>query len=176
MSRWVLFALSLASAVPAGADSSLSGKAIKILDGDTLIIVTAQGDRQARVRLAQIDAPETSQAFGQRSKQSLSDLVYGKGVQVAVEKTDQYGRLIGVVHVDNLDANLEQVKRGMAWVYPQYAKDPSYFAAERTARDAKTGLWAQSDPTSPWKFRHSAKPSSVIIKPGAEYEDELGGN
>jgi len=48
--------------------------------------------------LAIIDAPEKAQSFGQRGKQKLSDLCYGKRVIVKVVSTDRYGR-----SVDDLD-------------------------------------------------------------------------
>jgi hypothetical protein len=61
---------------------------------------------------------------------------------------------------NGIDANLEQVKLGMAWVYRQYASDQAYFEAEDEARKAKVGLWSQPNPTPPWDFRHSGKPKS----------------
>jgi len=59
-----------------------------------------------------------------------------------------------------VDANLEQVKKGMAWVYKQYASDPAYFEAEDEAKKAKVGLWSQPNPTPPWEFRHGGKSKS----------------
>lgn len=138
---------------PVYAADVLEGRVVGVHDGDTLTLLTSER-RQVKIRLAQIDAPESSQDFGQRSKQSLSDLAYGKAVRIEVETTDKYGRTVGKVLVDGLDANLEQVKRGMAWVYRKYAHDPGYFAAEAGARNAKTGLWSQSNPMPPWEFRH----------------------
>ena len=79
--------------------------AIKVLDADKV---------QHVVRLSGIDAPEKKMPFGQRSKQNLSDLVYGKWVEVEGEKTDRYGRLVGKVLVNGKDANLAQVQAGMA--------------------------------------------------------------
>ncbi len=64
--------------------------------------------------LAQIDAPEKSQDFGQVSKQALSDLVYGKDVTIEVETIDKYGRTVGKVLVGGVDANLQQVAKGLA--------------------------------------------------------------
>ena len=61
----------------------------------------------------------------------------------------------------------------MAWVYEKYAEEPAYFAAERTARMNRTGLWNQPNPTPPWEYRHpnrgseskSAKPPAPSGKP-----------
>ena len=107
------------------------------------IAVLDSSKETVKIRLHQIDAPEKKQDFGQRSKQSLSDLVYGKHVRIEVADTDKYGRTVGKVWVNGKEANLEQVRRGMAWVYTQYASDPAYFAAERIAKDGRTGLWSQ---------------------------------
>ena len=78
---------------------------------------------QHRIRLAGIDAPEKKQPFGQRSKQSLSDLVFDKAVTVETNKRDKYRREVGKVLVGGVDANLEQVKRGMAWYYKAYERE-----------------------------------------------------
>jgi endonuclease YncB( thermonuclease family) len=72
------------------------GKIVAVSDGDTLIVLTLE-KRQIKVRLVEIDAPEKSQAFGQRSKQSLSDLVFGKHVRVEQQDRDRYGRVVGRV-------------------------------------------------------------------------------
>jgi micrococcal nuclease len=73
--------------------SIYEGKVVGVLDGDTLTVLISGG--QIKVRLAEIDAPEKQQPFGQRSKQSLSDLVYGKRVKVNQEDRDRYGRVVG---------------------------------------------------------------------------------
>ena len=92
------------------------------------------------VRLAGIDAPEKAQPFGQRSKEHLSDSVFGKQVEVVGNKTDKYGRTVGKIMVNGFDANLEQVRSGFAWHYKEYAREQSaedrttYAAAEVAAR------------------------------------------
>lgn len=82
--------------------------------------------RQHKVRLSGVDAPEKGQAFGQRSKESLSSLTYGKEVDVIWMKRDRYGRIIGKLMIQppdclpcakTLDAGLNQVNLGMAWWY-----------------------------------------------------------
>lgn len=134
------------------------GKVVGVSDGDTITVLDSS-KKQHKIRLHQIDAPEKNQDYGQRSKKSLSDLVYGKQVKIEVATTDRYGRTVGKVLVNGVDANLEQVKRGMAWVYRQYASDQAYFEAEDKARKAKVGLWSQPNPTPPWEFRHGRKKS-----------------
>lgn len=127
------------------ASQEYSGRVVGVSDGDTITVLVA-GTRQLKVRLAQIDAPEKSQAFGQRSKQSLSDLVFDKQVRIIQEDMDRYGRVVGRVYVNGLDVTAEQVKRGMAWVYKQYARDRSLYRLEEEARAARRGLWSDPKP------------------------------
>jgi len=116
---------------------------------------------QHKIRLAGIDAPEKKQAFGNRSKESLSDLVFDKTVNVETDKRDRYRREIGKVLVNGRDVNLVQVERGMGWFYRQYQREQSpndrklYEAAEDAAKAGRRGLWRDTDPVSPWEFRHN---------------------
>lgn len=98
--------------------STYEGKVVGVSDGDTVTVLMS--GRPVKVRLAEIDAPEKRQPFGERSKQSLSDLVYGKQVKVNQQDLDRYGRIVGRVYVESIDVNVEQIKRGMAWIYRQY--------------------------------------------------------
>lgn len=100
----------------------LSGRVVGVTDGDTITVLD-QTSTQFKVRLAGIDAPEKNQAFGQVSKKSLSDLVYNKQVTVDWQKQDRYGRIVGKVLVNGADANLEQVKRGLAWYFKKYKNE-----------------------------------------------------
>ena len=97
----------------------ISGKVIGVMDGDT-IEVLSQGNSTRRIRLEGIDAPEKAQPFGARSKQHLSETVFGKLVEVQSNKIDKYGRTVGKVLVAGKDANLEQVRAGLAWHYKEY--------------------------------------------------------
>lgn len=138
----------------AHADTRLTGMAVRVLDGDTAEILTADKQR-IRVRLANIDAPEKSQAFGQRSKENLTDLIAGKQVDVLDQGGDQYGRRIGRIYVGNTEANVEQVRAGMAWVYTRYNHDPALPVIQAQARQNRKGLWADPNPVQPWNFRHN---------------------
>jgi hypothetical protein len=94
-----------------------------------------------------------------RAKQSLSDLVFGKTVTVTSAKKDRYGRIVGQVLCDGKSANIEQLRRGMAWYYRAYAKElkpgiaEAFELAENGAKSGKRGLWADASPTPPWEFR-----------------------
>lgn len=112
-SPWALL-LSLGLLAKAAHGDTLYGFVVGLSDGDTVTVLDSS-KAQHKVRLGGIDAPEKKQAFGERSRQSLSDLVFHKQVEVEFSKTDRYGRIVGKVLVSNVDAGLEQVKRGLAW-------------------------------------------------------------
>jgi len=140
--------------------ATIEGRVVGVSDGDTITVLDST-NTQHKVRLSGIDAPEKKQPFGQRSKESLSDLVFDKPVTVDTDKQDRYGRKVGKVLVDGQDANLEQVKRGFAWHYKAYEREqPSidrkvYAGAETEAKAARLGLWADTEPVPPWEFRHT---------------------
>jgi endonuclease YncB( thermonuclease family) len=140
-----------------------TGTVVGISDGDTLTVLNAS-KRQVKIRMAEIDAPESKQAFGQKSKQSLSDICFKKSVIVDDHGTDRYKRTLGRITCDGIDANAEQVKRGMAWAYKQYLTDQSIADLEETARASKAGLWADESPTPPWEFRHGGKTAKAAKK------------
>lgn len=144
-----------------GAAEVLSGVVVGVSDGDTIKVLD---DRQHphHIRLMGIDAPEKAQAFGQRSKQSLSDLVHGQRVRVEWSKRDRYGRTLGkVLDQDGKDICLEQVTRGMAWHYKKYSGEQSekdrirYADEEKVARESKVGLWQDDAASPPWDWRHA---------------------
>ena len=155
----------------ASATEILEGRVVGVHDGDTVTLLM-EGNQQLKIRLAQIDAPELDQAFGQKSKQSLSDMVFNKTIKVEKETIDKYGRTVGTLIVDGVDANKEQVKRGMAWVYRQYMHDQSLLQVEDAARQAKVGLWSEPSPMAPWEYRHGKKNDSVKAMPSDEHVNQ----
>lgn len=154
MNLFVLIITLLVSLPVAAAE--WSGTVVGISDGDTLTVLSAE-KRQIKIRLVEIDAPESKQAFGTQSKQSLSDICFKKAVIVDDRGTDKYKRTLGRLRCDGVDANAEQVKRGMVWAYRQYLTDQTIADLEEEAKIAGTGLWADENPTPPWEFRHGGK-------------------
>lgn len=146
----------------AGAAAPKAGRVVGVTDGDTLTVLDARL-RQHRVRLAGIDAPEKSQAFGQVARAHLAGLVYGRQVRLRCGKPDRYRRNVCVVFHNGEDVNLEQVAAGMAWWYRDYAREQppaaraAYADAEASARERRSGLWLDPAPTPPWKWRRARR-------------------
>lgn len=159
--RILLLLATLLVAIPSVADI-LQGRVVGIADGDTVTVLDASST-QWKIRLMGIDAPEKKQSFGNKSKEHLSDLVFNKQVTVEYNKKDKYGRTVGKILVDGVDANLEQIKAGMAWHYKKYQNEQApddrslYAQAEEKARAGKLGLWIDSEPTPPWDYRKLGK-------------------
>ena len=130
-------------------------KVVGVSDGDTFTCLTMQKQR-LKIRLSSIDAPEKSQAFGQKSKQKLSDLIFGKQVIVSIENQDKYERYIAEVFKpnDNYSINYQMVFHGLAWSYDRYLKDNAYKEAENLAKTNKIGLWSDPNPINPEQYRH----------------------
>lgn len=88
-----------------------------------------------------------------RSKQSLTDLCFGKEARIDSQGKDRYGRPIGRVCCASTDANAEQVRRGMAGVCERYVTDRSLYQVQVDAQLARRGLWADAAPVAPWEWR-----------------------
>lgn len=136
---------------------TLHGTVVGVSDGDTLTVYDRSKNGSFRIRLAEIDAPEKNQPFGQKAKQALSDLCYRKEARIETEEKDRYGRAIGYVWCNGINANEEMVKKGLAWVYRRYAKNERLQMLEDAARYARVGLWRDTNPTPPWEWRRQRK-------------------
>ena len=157
------------------ARAAIQGRVVKVADGDTITILDA-ARVQHKIRLNAIDAPEKAQAFGQKSKEYLSALVFGKDVTVRWKSKDKYGRVLGTVFVGTTDVNLQMVQAGFAHHYKRFDRSPAYAAAEADARQNRRGLWSDPNPIPPEDYRHrgtSAAPlaaSSALPRSSAQRE------
>lgn len=134
--------------------AEIRGKVIRVLDGDTIDVL--QDKNPVRIRLADIDAPEKKQAYGRWSTNQLKGLVAAHPVTVTYTQTDRYGRIIGRVFTTNgTEASRFMVQSGAAWVYERYNADRALPDLQREAQAQKRGLWADTNPVPPWKWRHS---------------------
>ena len=127
----------------------------KIVDGDT-VHVFHQGEVY-KIRLIEIDAPERNQPYGKDSTGYLKFLLNEGSVDVNISGTDRYGRKLGRLYWNGRDINRAMVIAGYAWVYDDYVTDRSFYKNQSKARDLKKGLWKESNPISPWKWRKRKK-------------------
>jgi len=164
----LLLTLSLGTAACAKDDPFLPGVVVGIVDGDTADVRLQSG--MIRVRLHAVDAPERDQPHGAASKQALSQLAYGKNVNVEPIEQDRYDRLVARLWLGDLDVNAEMIKQGAAWVYRRYADDPAYCAYEKAARDLRRGLWSlpHDQRAAPWEWRKRKTLANQFTDYGSE--------
>jgi len=143
---------------------SWEGKVVAVTDGDTISVM--REGKAVKVRLAGIDCPEIGQAYGNRAKRFVSDLAFGKEVQVRAETTDKYGRIVGWIMLpDGTDLNREILLVGMGWWYRKYyPNERSLEELEVKARVAKYGLWKDKDPIPPLGVEADAEKTSNSVK------------
>lgn len=152
--------LAVLALAPWDAFADFTGRVVKVVDGDTLTVLVQK--RQIRVRLDGIDAPESGQAFNKRSRKSLADMCAAKTAHVEARGKDRYGRTIGRVNCAGVDANSEQLRRGMAWVFARYVPIGSpLYELEAYARLRQLGLWADARAVAPWEWRRVGNRSEV---------------
>lgn len=158
--------ISLVDLLPAahaqGSSYKLTGKVVRVSDGDTVNLLVE--NKQERIRLASIDAPETAhgssqpgQPFGEASRKNLAEYVAGKTLTVVCFEKDHYDRHICDIPVNGTTANRLQVEQGYAWANQQakgkYLRDKSLPELEKSARQKKLGLWAEPGAVAPWDWR-----------------------
>ena len=157
--RWQLATMAIVvfgiAAAPPATIEEFSGKVVALSDGDTITVLKDR--KQIKVRLEGIDAPEKSQAFGNKSKDALADLIGRKEVGIHATGTDKYGRTLARVSIEGQDVSEWMVAHGMAWHYKEYSDDETLAELEDKARASKLGLWAEPNTLPPWEFRKRRK-------------------
>lgn len=132
---------------------------VAIADGDTL--TTRCGERgsyeQVKIRIAEIDAPELGQPFGQRSRQSLAALCHEQLASIKSTGSDRYGRALASVECGGTNVAAHQVSSGMAWLYTRYSSNAALVALQAKAKSSRLGLWHDPEPLAPWDWRAKKK-------------------
>lgn len=149
---------------PLSGGYTLTGRVVRVADGDTFTLLV--DGKQQKVRMASIDAPETTkdskqpgQAHAQASKDALAALIAGKTLTVSCFERDRYDRNVCDVPLGNgVTANQKQVAAGLAWANMEgrgkFMRDSKIPALERQAKEAKQGIWSQPGAVSPWAWRY----------------------
>lgn len=138
----------------------LRGKVVAVTDGDTITLLDADKWQQ-KIRLADIDAPERRQPWGQRAKEALSQMVAGREVCADCREPDRYGRHVCTVFVGEADVNASMITHGNAWVYERYNIRDDLPDLQTQARAAQRGLWqlpeAERIPPADWRKQRKEK-------------------
>ena len=109
--------------------------------------------REEKVRLLWIDTPERGEPGYRESTEELRDLVGGKVVEIHFEEPgvlarDRFGRMLAYLVVDDMNVNMEMVRRGWSEFVTQYGEGPlasSFAEAETEARTSLQGLWQEQE-------------------------------
>ncbi len=138
--------------------ADFNGKVVKVIDGDTVDILTPK-KQKVRVRLLDIDAPESRQAYGNAARKYLATLIAGKNVFVKENKKDIYQRTLGTIFLNQININAKMVESGFAWAYRYkgVANNKNMVKLESKAKQNKKGLWKDKHPIAPWDFRYRNK-------------------
>jgi endonuclease YncB( thermonuclease family) len=136
---------------------TFTAEVIRVIDGDSVNALRLPENKEVKLRLYGIDAPEWKQAYGKESKDALKGLL-GTNTEISVNilDKDRYKRLICEIHLNNLDISVNEwmISEGNAWHYVKYAPDDiNLKQAEENARNNKLGLWSYESPIPPWEFR-----------------------
>jgi endonuclease YncB( thermonuclease family) len=163
----------LAGAAPPAAPPGYEARAVHVRDGDSLIV--NDGVRQREVRIAEIDAPEQGQAWADEAERALAKLVEGRALRVEFIELDRFGREVSRLWVGGRCVACELVRAGHAWAFRKYLRDPELLVLERSARDARRGLWSLPDetrvPPSAWRRGLRSFPPDRLER---LFEDEAG--
>jgi micrococcal nuclease len=143
-----------------------------IYDGDTLRVT--DGQKEIKIRLCGIDAPEKEQPMGIEARDHLRSLVaLGDGsIMVVPVERDRYGRLVAELFVkprkpsqpeEEISLNGQMVADGFAYHYARYSggcpNGEMLKVLEEGAIGAKRGVWA-GDYQRPWEYRQRKRQSN----------------
>ncbi len=154
-----LLTLMLCMACCTFAQTTLTGKVVEVIDGDTFKMLL-DDNSIASIRMYGIDAPEKTggQPYWRKSKEFLASMIADAVVEVTLRGKDRYGRVLGVVCTKTFpDVNLHMIRYGMAWHYVHFDKTPAYRQAQQEAKENAVGLRASPNPINPYDWRKAHK-------------------
>ena len=146
---WALAIVLIAAGGALAGQDVMTGKCVKVLDGDTLIIECDLNRRT--VDIEGIDAPELGQPWGKEVRSFVRDMVRGQEVEIEVVESSGDG-VRAHVTVNGIDLSEMLVSRGLAWV-PEDSADADLMGLGAKAKELPCGLWTDEDAEPPWEFR-----------------------
>lgn len=131
---------------------SQSGKVVRVKDGDTVVVLDSLNN-QTIIRLAEVDCPESGQAFGKNAKDFTIEQVAMKNVTYKIVSIDRYGRTVAKVFYSGKYLSEEIIKNGFGWHYKKYSTSKKLAILEQFAQKNKKGLWNGTRAIAPWDYR-----------------------
>lgn len=150
---WLVLAAVGTWASSAWASGVQSGVVTRVVDGDTVWVAVAGGGKPLKVRIEGIDAPEICQPGGASSQEALRRRLLGSQVSLSLHFQDDYGRMLATIYQQGEDVGRWMVSSGQAWSYRYRGRARLYAEEEARARADRRGLFSQSDPEDPSRFR-----------------------
>ena len=112
------------------------------------------------IYLKDIDCPELKQPYGKQAKHAIAAYVGNREVVVRALKRDRDGRATAEILLqDGRNVGHELLKEGLAWWQRSASNDASLEVLEELARASRKGLWADSNPVPPWKWKDTKNAS-----------------
>jgi micrococcal nuclease len=135
----------------AAAEPDPAGTVTRVVDGDTLWVMTADANAAPLVvRLEGIDAPERCQSGGPEAADAMTKIALGRQVVLKVKARDSHGRLVA-----------RALRDGHAWsARYRYDRGP-YVAQERMAAALNRGVHADAAAVLPAEFRRRHGPCEL---------------
>jgi endonuclease YncB( thermonuclease family) len=151
--------LALVAACPALSWADFLARVVTVHEGDRLTI--RHDGRNETIYIKDIDCPELKQAYGKQAKHAIAAYVGSRDVMVRALKRGRNG--LGTAEIllqDGRNVGHELLKEGLAWARPEKGQDQSLEDMEQLAKAERKGLWSDSNPVAPWKW----KPTSKVIQ------------
>ena len=152
----VLAIVALISCGQSALAESYIGRVVGVTDGDTIKVM--HNGVAVKIRLAEIDCPEKTQAFGMQAKKYTSQLSFDRDLRIVEVSHDRYGRTVALAYLPGGEClNEELVSNGYAWCYRKYCKRAEVLRLEDHARQEHLGLWSQPGPIEPALYRQQER-------------------
>ena len=148
----LLILLAASSMGFANEGEKLKGKVTSVIDGNTVEIIAADGERY-KILLHGIDSPDPGQNFAENAKKLLEKLLLNKSITITMHGKDRFGNRLGIIQIDGSpDPRRELIRAGLAWTTDG---DPNgeFESLKNHAREQGLGLWSDENPTPPWLYR-----------------------
>lgn len=150
--------LAFVATCPALSWADFGARVVTVHEGDRLTI--RHDGRSETIYLKDIDCPELKQPYGKQAKRAIAAYVGNRDVVVRALKRDRDGRATAEILLqDGRNVGHELLKEGLAWWQRSASNDASLEVLEELARASRKGLWADSNPVPPWKWKDTKKTS-----------------